>query len=163
MTRWRPAYIGLGSNLGDSRGLVSAAFERIASLAAVTHLVRAPLYRTRPFGPVEQPDFINSAAGLLTTLDAHALLAALRAIETGLGREPARVRWGPRAIDLDLLVLDGERVADATLTLPHPGIAQRAFVLLPLADIAPTLAVPGVGIVGELLQAVSTEGAERLA
>lgn len=162
MTHWRPAYVGVGSNLGDSRGLVAAAVDRIAGLVAISHLVRAPLYRTRPFGPIEQPDFINSAAGFLTNLAPHVLLAALRDIERDLGREPARVRWGPRAIDLDLLVLGSEHVSDAVLTLPHPGIAQRAFVLLPLADIAPTLDVPGVGIVGRLLRAVSADGAERL-
>lgn len=162
MTHWRPAYVGVGSNLGDSRGLVAAAVDRVAALESVSHLVGAPLYRTRPFGPVAQPDFINTAAGFLTTLAPHALLAALRDIECGLGREPARERWGPRLIDLDLLVLGSERVADDRLTLPHPGIAQRAFVLLPLADIAPSLAVPGVGIVGELLRAVPVDDAERL-
>lgn len=162
MTHWRPAYIGVGSNLGDSRGLVAAALDRVAALPAVSHLLRAPHYRTRPFGPVVQPDFINSAAGFLTTLGPHELLAALRDIERELGREPARERWGPRVIDLDLLVLGRERVSDAVLTLPHPGIAQRAFVLLPLADIAPSLEVPRVGLVAELLRAVAIEGAERL-
>jgi 2-amino-4-hydroxy-6-hydroxymethyldihydropteridine diphosphokinase len=136
--------------------------DRVAALASVSHFVRAPDYRTRPFGPVAQPDFVNSAAGFLTTLGPHELLAALRDIERELGREPATERWGPRAIDLDLLVLGNMRLSDAVVTLPHPGIAQRAFVLLPLTDIAPSLEVPGVGIVSGLLRAVSTEGAERL-
>ncbi len=162
MTLWRPAYVGVGSNLGDSRALVTAAIDRIDALPSTRHLVRAPLYRTVPFGPVTQPDFVNSAAGFLTSLEAHALLAALRAIELALGREPARVRWGPRTIDLDLLMLGSERITDESLELPHPGIAGRAFVLLPLAAIAPHLVVPGVGAVAELQRWVATGGIERL-
>lgn len=163
MTLWRPAYVGVGSNLGDSRRLVAAAIDRLAALPATRNLIRAPLYRTPPFGPVAQPDFVNSAAGFLTTLGGHALLAELRTIERELGREPVRERWGPRAIDLDLLVLGSERLEDDTLTLPHPGIAERAFVLWPLADIAPDLEVPGVGTIKALRQRVSAAGIERLA
>lgn len=162
MTLWRPAYVGVGSNLGDSSALVAAAIDRVAALAGARCLIRAPLYRTPPFGPVAQPDFVNSAAGFLTTLTAPALLAELRTIERELGREPARVRWGPRVIDLDLLVLGSESCEGDALTLPHPGIAERAFVLLPLADIAPDLVVPGVGIVAELRQRISADGVERL-
>lgn len=163
MRHWRPAYVGVGSNLGDSRALVETAMDRLAAVPSIRHLIRAPLYRTPPFGPVPQPDFVNSAAGFLTDLDPHALLAELRAIERALGREPARERWGPRIIDLDLLALGNERIADETLTLPHPGIAQRAFVLLPLAEIAPGLDVPGVGAVAELRRRVDARGIERLA
>ncbi|MGE0582293.1 MAG: 2-amino-4-hydroxy-6-hydroxymethyldihydropteridine diphosphokinase [Steroidobacteraceae bacterium] len=163
MTHWRPAYVGVGGNLGDSRALVIAAIDRIGALPSTSHLLRAPLYRTPPFGPVVQPDFVNSAVGFLTQLDAHALLAELHAIERALGREPARERWGPRAIDLDLLVLGSERLADETLVLPHPGIAERGFVLLPLADVAPGLYVPGAGLVAELRRRVPTDGIERLA
>lgn len=162
MTLWRPAYVGVGSNLGDSRALVTAAIDCVEGLPSTRHLARAPLYRAPPFGPVAQPHFINSAAGFLTSLGAHALLAELRAIERALGREPARVRWGPRLIDLDLLVFGSERIADETLTLPHPGIAGRGFVLLPLAVIAPHLVVPGVGAVAELQRQVATGGIERL-
>ncbi|MBV6425442.1 MAG: 2-amino-4-hydroxy-6-hydroxymethyldihydropteridine pyrophosphokinase [Steroidobacteraceae bacterium] len=163
MTHWRPAYVGVGSNLGDSARLVVRAIDRLAASPGIASIVRAPLYRTPPFGPVAQPHFVNSVAGLLTTLDAQALLSLLRAIEIGLGREPARVRWGPRTIDLDLLVLGQERITTDGLTLPHPGIGERAFVLLPLAEIAPHLVVPGVGVAGELRQRVATQGIERLA
>ena len=162
MTSWRPAYVGVGSNLGDSRALVTSAIDRIAAWPSTRNLLRAPLYRTPPFGPVAQPDFVNSVAAFLTTLDAHALLAELRAIEHALGREPARERWGPRAIDLDLLARGAERIADEVLTLPHPGIAERAFVLLPLADVAPGLVVPGVGVVAELRRRVADDGIVRL-
>lgn len=162
MTHWRPAYVGVGSNLGDPGAQVRAAIDRLAALPTTRHLLRAPLYRTAPFGPVAQAEFTNSAAGFLTSLDAHALLEALRAIERELGREPARVRWGPRMIDLDLLVLGRERISDAQLTLPHPGIAERAFVLVPLAAIAPTLDVPGVGRVSSLLARLPAGGVEAL-
>ncbi len=163
MTPWRPAYVGVGSNLGDSRALVATAIDRLAALSSTRHLVRAPLFRTPPFGPVAQPDFVNSAAGFLTSLDAHTLLGELQAIERDLGRAPATVRWGPRAIDLDLLALGSERVADGVLVLPHPGIVARAFVLLPLAAIAPDLHLPGVGIVAQLLRGVDADGIEQLA
>lgn len=162
MTHWRPAYVGIGANLGDSARQVVAARERLAATPGIASAVCAPLYRTPPYGPVAQPRFVNSVAGFLTTLDAHALLAVLRGIERALGREPVRERWGPRTIDLDLLVLGRERIADERLTLPHPGIAERAFVLVPLADVAPDLEVPGVGIVRELRRRVATEGIERL-
>lgn len=163
MTLWRPAYVGVGSNLGDSRALVRAAIDRLAGLPSTRNLLRAPHYRTAPFGPVAQPDFVNSAAGFLTSLDALTLLGELRAIELDLGREPGRVRWGPRLIDLDLLVLGRERSVDERLALPHPGIAERAFVLYPLAEIAPALDVPGVGSVSALLAKLPGGGVERLA
>ncbi|MBV6417249.1 MAG: 2-amino-4-hydroxy-6-hydroxymethyldihydropteridine pyrophosphokinase [Steroidobacteraceae bacterium] len=162
MIPWRPAYVGIGSNLGDSVRLVVAAFDSLAAAPGIASLVRAPLYRTPPFGPVAQPHFVNSAAGFLTTLDARALFATLRAIERALGREPARVRWGPRTIDLDLLVLGRERIAEEALQLPHPGIGERAFVLLPLAAIAPDLEIPGMGTVRELRDQVAADGIERL-
>jgi 2-amino-4-hydroxy-6-hydroxymethyldihydropteridine diphosphokinase len=99
---------------------------------------------------VAQADFCNAAAGLLTQLDADALLAALRALETALGREPVRERWGPRVIDLDLLIYGDERRDSAALTLPHPGVPERSFVLQPLCDFAPDLMVPGLGRVADL-------------
>ena len=107
-------------------------------------------------GPVEQPDFVNAAAGLLTQLDAPTLLRELKALETRLGRAAPIVRWGPRLIDLDLLVHGNTQLADDTLTVPHPGLAERAFVLVPLADISPTLMVPGVGRVSALVNRVDT-------
>jgi 2-amino-4-hydroxy-6-hydroxymethyldihydropteridine diphosphokinase len=124
-------------------------------------VARSPLYRTRPFGPVAQDDFINAAAGLLTQLPVLKLLAELRGIEAGQGRVRAE-RWGPRTLDLDLLVYGDSRVASAELTLPHPGIAERAFVLAPLHDIAPALQVPGVGMVGDLLRRLPDDGGARL-
>jgi len=152
---WLPAYVGLGSNLHDPPQQLRRALAALATLP-VTRLVRqSPLYGSRPFGPVSQPDFCNAAAGLLTQLDAAALLAELRALEQQQGRTPGAERWGPRVIDLDLLVYGSERRSDAALTLPHPGIAERSFVLQPLCDIAPDLMVPGLGTVAVLAARIS--------
>jgi 2-amino-4-hydroxy-6-hydroxymethyldihydropteridine diphosphokinase len=159
---WQPAYIGIGSNLEDPKAQVLRAGEALKTLAA-TRLVRiSPLYRSKPFGPVPQPDFVNAAAGVLTQLDSRALLEALRAIEREFGRPAERQRWGPRIIDLDLLVYGRERRDEPDLSLPHPGIVERNFVLYPLADLAPDLDVPGLGRVAGLRGRLTPEGLERL-
>jgi 2-amino-4-hydroxy-6-hydroxymethyldihydropteridine diphosphokinase len=161
--RWLPAYVALGSNLDDPVRQVERAFDALATAIPDTRLVsRSGLYRTPPMGPVEQPDFVNAAAGLLTRLDAPTLLRELKALETRLGRAAPVVRWGPRLIDLDLLVHGSTQIAEETITVPHPGLAERAFVLVPLADIAPSLVVPGQGRVTELLGRVDTTGLERI-
>jgi len=157
MDSWVPAYIGVGSNLGDSRARVRAAFDALAAMPRTRLLSRSRLYRTRPFGPVQQGDFINAAAGLETQMSARELLAAIRGIEAAAGRVRDQ-RWGPRTLDLDLLVYGTERIDSPELTLPHPGIAERGFVLAPLTDIAPELAVPGVGRVDELSRALADDG-----
>jgi 2-amino-4-hydroxy-6-hydroxymethyldihydropteridine diphosphokinase len=113
-------------------------------------------------GPVEQPDFVNAAAALLTQLDPATLLRELQALESRLGREVPVVRWGPRLIDLDLLVHGQTRCEADGLTLPHPGIAERDFVLVPLAEISPFLDVPGVGRVDALLQRLAPPALERV-
>jgi 2-amino-4-hydroxy-6-hydroxymethyldihydropteridine diphosphokinase len=158
MQIWQPAYIGLGSNLEEPRSQVLRAFECLRAVPATRAVLFSPLYRSRPFGPVPQPDFINAAAGVLTQLDPRALLAQLRALESAFGRPLERERWGPRILDLDLLVYGRERRGDPDLTLPHPGIVERNFVLYPLADIAPDLDVPGLGRVAELKERVAPEG-----
>jgi 2-amino-4-hydroxy-6-hydroxymethyldihydropteridine diphosphokinase len=156
--RWLPAYIGVGSNLEDPRAQVDRALTALARLPATRLVARSPLYQTPPFGEVAQPPFVNAVAGLLTQLAPEELLTGLRALERELGREPPRERWGPRRIDLDLLVVGAERRATDTLTLPHPGIAERDFVLYPLADIAPDLEVPGLGRVSRLRAGVANRG-----
>jgi 2-amino-4-hydroxy-6-hydroxymethyldihydropteridine diphosphokinase len=154
---WVPAYVGIGSNMGDSVARVRGAFEALAALPRTQLVARSRLYRTRPFGPVPQGDFINAVAGLLTQLDAHEVLEAIRGIEHGADRVRSE-RWGPRTLDLDLLVFGAEKIASADLTVPHPGIAQRGFVLAPLHDIAPTLSVPGAGRVEVLLRQLTDDG-----
>jgi 2-amino-4-hydroxy-6-hydroxymethyldihydropteridine diphosphokinase len=160
--RLLPAYVALGSNLDDPRAQVGLAVAELGRLPGTRCVLRSSLYRSRPLGPVAQPDFVNAVAGLLTQLDPAALLAELKALETRLGRQRPVVRWGPRRIDLDLLVHGGARIDTPGLQLPHAGIAARAFVLVPLAEIAPDLEVPGVGRVRALLERVDSSDLERL-
>jgi 2-amino-4-hydroxy-6-hydroxymethyldihydropteridine diphosphokinase len=155
---WTPAYVAIGSNLDDPQAQVRAAFESLASLDRCRLICRSKLYRTVPLGPQDQPDFINAAAGLLTQLGARELLAALKKLEQTIGRESPVVRWGPRRIDFDLLVFGTERSDAADLTIPHPGVPVRNFVLYPLADIAPDLLVPGHGRVRDLAERVGPAG-----
>lgn len=157
MTAWVPAYIGIGSNMDDPQWQVRSAFQALATMPDSLLIARSRLYRTRPFGPVAQDDFINAVAGMLTRLQPERLLTEMRAVETAQGRRRAE-RWGPRILDLDLLVFGDVKIKSETLELPHPGIAERGFVLAPLADVAPTLVVPGVGRVSDLLQALPETG-----
>jgi 2-amino-4-hydroxy-6-hydroxymethyldihydropteridine diphosphokinase len=158
MDLWHPAYIGVGSNLADPRAQVLSAFSKLAELPLTRVILTSPIYLSQPFGPVRQPDFANAVVGLLTQLEPRALLARLRALETAQGRPEQHERWGPRIIDLDVLVYGRERLNDPELTLPHPGIVERNFVLYPLADIAPDLDIPGLGRVIELKGRITSEG-----
>ena len=160
--RWLPAYVGVGSNLSDPAAQVRRALAALGELPGTTLVASSPLYRTPAFGDVVQPEFVNAVAGLLTQRTPEEFLADLRALERRLGREPPRERWGPRVIDLDLLVVGREERKTDTLTLPHGGIAERDFVLYPLADIAPDLDVPRLGRVATLRDRVANRGVERL-
>jgi 2-amino-4-hydroxy-6-hydroxymethyldihydropteridine diphosphokinase len=160
--RWLPAYVGVGSNLADPEAQVRRALQALDRLPGSRLIVSSPLYRTQPFGEVAQPAFVNAVAGLLTQSTPEELLDGLRQLERELGRTPPRERWGPRVIDLDLLLVGREERATDSLTLPHAGIAERDFVLYPLADIAPDLDVPRLGKVGVLRERVANRGIERL-
>ncbi len=162
MEVWQPAYVGVGSNLDDPRSQVLAAFAAVSRIPHTRVVLTSPLYVSRPFGPPAQPDYVNAVVGALTQLGATELLAQLRAIETEFGRPERRQKWGPRVIDLDVLVYGCERRQDDELTLPHPGIVERNFVLYPLADIAPDLHVPGLSQVAELKRRVASDGLQRL-
>ena len=162
MATWQPAYIGLGSNLEDPRAQVLRACAELQSHASIRLVRVSPLYRSKPFGPVPQPDFVNAVAGVLTQLDSRALLNALHALERAFGRPAEHERWGPRVIDLDLLIYGRERRDEPDLKLPHPGIVERNFVLYPLADLAPDLEMPGLGRVAELRGRLTSAGLERL-
>ena len=155
------AYIALGGNLGDPRRQLLEAMDALAHLPGTRVLRRSRLYRTPPWGVLEQPPFLNAAVLLDTDLAPQALLDALLAIEQRAGRVRAE-RNGPRTLDLDLLHMDDVQLDDERLTLPHPRIAERAFVLLPLNDIAPDLRLPGQGRVADLLAAADTQGCECL-
>jgi 2-amino-4-hydroxy-6-hydroxymethyldihydropteridine diphosphokinase len=155
------AYIGLGSNLADPRAQVLAAFGALAALPGCTLLARSALYATTPVGPVDQPDFVNAAARLTTRLSPRSLLVALQEIERGQGRVRDGTRWGPRTLDLDLLMYDGLELDEPGLALPHPELGKRAFVLAPLAEIAPAdLEIPGQGRLAHLLAACPAAGGE---
>lgn len=151
------AFVALGSNLGDPRAQVELGLVALAALPHTTLRARSRLYRTPPWGIVDQPDFVNAAAGLETALQPRQLLDALLAIEARAGRVRG-VRNGPRTLDLDLLLYGDQVIATPDLTVPHPRLHERAFVLLPLADIAPDLDVSGQGRVSDLLARVDTEG-----
>ena len=141
----KPAYVGIGSNLDDPVRQVEAAIEHLAAIRGTRLLARSPLYRSAPWGGIEQPDFVNAVAALETRLDPMSLLQALRGIEDAQGRTRGAQRWGPRVIDLDLLVYADVTIDEPDLTVPHPRIAERNFVLLPLMDVAPELVIPGLG------------------
>jgi 2-amino-4-hydroxy-6-hydroxymethyldihydropteridine diphosphokinase len=159
---WRPAYVGIGSNLQSPRDRVLEAIERMSTLDATRMVLRSHLYVTRPMGPQDQPDFINAAVGLLTQLSARDLLAELLGIERSMGRD-RQERWGPRVIDLDLLWMIDSAIDAPGLTVPHPGVSMRNFVLYPLADIAPTIKIPRVGIVLDLKRDAGGDGISLLA
>jgi len=149
-TVWTPAYVGLGSNLSQPSRQLRAALESLAATEGIRVYAVSGTYRSAPLGGIEQPDFLNACAALMTCLSARALLEAFKAIEGRQGREKSAKRWGPRTIDLDLLVFGPHRIDEPGLSVPHPGIASRNFVLLPLRDIAPELQVPELGRVRDL-------------
>ena len=153
MTRQVVAYVGIGSNLGDPVERVRRALDGLARLPRTTLRQFSSFYRNPPMGPAEQPHFVNAVAELETALDAVRLLGFLQEIETAHGRLRQR-HWGPRTLDLDLLLYGDEQRDDPELTLPHPGIATRAFVLVPLAEIAATVDVPALGTARELRDAL---------
>lgn len=158
---WRPAYVAVGSNLDHPRERVEEAFAHLEAISDTRLEARSRLYRSRPMGPQDQPEFINAAVGLLTRKSPHEMLEALLQIERRMGRIREE-RWGPRVIDLDLLWMVGNAVDDPGLTLPHTGVSTRNFVLYPLSDIAPTLDIPGHGRVLDLKLGLGGDGISSL-
>ena len=156
------AFIALGGNVGD----VQATFERaIAMLCrdqSMRLTTRSSDYRTPPWGVTDQPPFVNAVIGVATDLEPHTLLSRMQDCERALGRDRAEERhWGPRTIDLDLLLYDDRIINDETLTLPHPRMLERAFVLVPLAEIAPDRVIGGT-TVRDALARIDAEGIEKL-
>ena len=156
----RAAYIGLGANLGDPAQQLRFAVERIGRIPGVRMRAISRFYRSPPMGPPDQPDYCNAVVVVETAVPARALLDALIEIERAAGRVRGAQKWGPRQLDLDLLLVDGEFIDEAGLHLPHPGIGQRNFVLQPLLDVAPDLEVPGLGKVRLLVDALGGAGLE---
>ena len=150
------AYIGLGSNLGDPKAQVSHALTELDSLEDC-HLCRASsLYASPPMGPADQPDYVNAVAEIHTQLAAGLLLEQLQILEARHERERTH-HWGPRTLDLDLLLYGNAVIETSHLSVPHPGIAERAFVLYPLAELDSSLVIPGAGRVEALLLACPHE------
>ena len=144
------AAIGVGSNLDDPAAQVELAIRRLGQLPGVRILARSSLYRSAPLGPQDQPDFANAVVLVETGLSARMLLDGLQAIETDLGRRRDSARWGPRVIDLDLLLYGDLELDEPGLTVPHPRMHERNFVLLPLREIAPEVDIPGRGPLGAI-------------
>lgn len=155
------AAVGIGSNLDDPAAQVRRALAALAALADTELLASSGLYRNPPMGPQDQPDYVNAVALLRTRLQPLPLLRELQRLELAQGRA-RRVHWGARTIDLDLLLYDQRIIDEAELTVPHPGLHERAFVLHPLAEIAPALHVPGKGKVEDLAAACSADGLVRI-
>lgn len=153
---WFPTYVGLGSNLDGPVRQIESSFEELDAISSTLLVRKSALYRSAPFGGVEQPDFVNAVAALLTQLSAQDLLRELQRIETERGRIRGDTRWGPRVLDLDLLVYSNAEINEDDLVVPHPGIVERNFVLLPLKDVAPDLCIPGLGA----LTKIDAEGIE---
>lgn len=158
------AYIGLGANLDDPVRQVRTALDELGRLPGTRLEAVSPLYRTAPVGPPGQPDYVNAVARLSTGLPPRELLAALQGIERVHGRERNGTRWGPRPLDLDILLYDDCQIDEPGLKIPHPEIASRAFVLVPLADVAPPeLSIPGQVAFQDLLVRCARDGVTPLA
>lgn len=154
------AYVGLGANLDGPAARLTRVFDELDAIPSTRLAARSPLYRSAPLGPPDQPDYINAVAALDTGLEPLPLLHALQALEARHGRRRDGERWGPRTLDLDLLLHGELTLVTPELTLPHPGLHERAFVLYPLRDVAPELDIPGHGRVRALSEAL---GAVRIA
>jgi 2-amino-4-hydroxy-6-hydroxymethyldihydropteridine diphosphokinase len=156
------ALIALGGNLGDVRETFGRAVELLCADGTVKLTARSSDYRTPPWGVEDQPPFINACLRVTTALAPHALLAQMRRVETALGRDRAvETRWGPRPIDIDLIAYDDVRISDAELELPHPRLFERAFVLVPLAEIVPDRIIAGMRV-RDALTRLDATGIEKL-
>jgi 2-amino-4-hydroxy-6-hydroxymethyldihydropteridine diphosphokinase len=156
------AFIGLGSNLDAPALRVQRALEDLELLPDSAFVAASALYANPPFGPVAQGEFVNAVAAIDTGLAPRALLAELRRIEHAAGRTRDGTRWGPRTLDLDILVYGTLELDEPDLHIPHRGIPERNFVLYPLNDLAPELVLPRFGALKELLARCPSEGLRRL-
>lgn len=156
------AFIGLGSNLNDPVVQLKRARSLIGQIKDVREVAFSSLYSSQPMGASNQPDYVNAVIEVETTLSAFELLPALQRIEDLQGRVRIGDRWGPRTLDLDILLYNQDIIDTPELTVPHYGIGERAFVLYPLAEICPSLKIPGKGPIKKLLETCSLDGLERL-
>ena len=156
------AYIGLGSNLDGPRGQLARALRELDRLPGTRCVARSASYHSAPMGPADQPDYVNAVALIETRLDPYQLLSVLHCLERAHGRVRSGRRWGPRPLDLDILIYGDLCLQDPRLELPHPGLPRRNFVLYPLEEISPRLRIPGLGPVADLVAACPRDGLVRL-
>ena len=159
-TNFRRAWIGLGANLQDPPGQLREALKRIGARPGIRIVGTSQFYRSAPLGPGEQPHYCNAVCAVETDLNPDRLLRHLHDVERQMGRERPPVRWAPRLIDLDLLHYERVKMKTSRLELPHPELHKRNFVVVPLAEIAPDLELPGVGGVDALVRQLGREGLE---
>lgn len=162
MEHWTPVFVGLGSNLDEPVRQIQAAFVALSELEQCRLLARSPLFRSAPMGPQDQPWYVNAVAGLLTRLDPHRLLDELQVLEHSFGRSRVRERWGPRTLDLDLLLFGRQVIDDARLVIPHPGLTERNFVVYPLLRIAPDLTLPDGRRLASIRDQLGSDGLEEI-
>lgn len=171
MSRGNPrVFVALGANLDDPAQQVSDAFEALQELSGIEVVARSGLYTSTPMGPQDQPDFVNAVCELRCgdTIDALALLDQLQALEAAGGRQRdeqgvnANGHWGPRTLDLDLILFGQQQINEPRLVVPHPGLLERSFVLVPLLEIAPEITVPGKGPAIDYLDTLPAYNLQRL-
>ncbi len=156
------AWLGLGSNLQQPVSQLKDALGRLGRVEGIQILKASALYRTPPWGDDQQDDFINAVVQIETDLDPIALLHVLQSVENKMGRQRSGRRWGPRLIDIDLLLYGNQQFRSEELELPHPRMHERAFVLVPLCELEKTVTIPGHGVAQELLQQLDSCGIFRL-
>lgn len=156
------AFIGLGSNLAQPAAQIQAALHAMTQLADTQLIAQSSLYGSKPMGPQDQPDYVNAVVALQTSLTPHQLLDALQRIELEHGRVRKAERWGPRTLDLDILLFDDLQFSDERLTIPHYGMRQREFVIYPLLEIAPLLVLPDGTPLRDLQHTCDVNGLIRL-
>ncbi len=155
-------YVGIGANLNNPKGQVNNALSALSELKKSRLIAQSSLYRTPPMGPQDQDDFINAVAKLETWLTPVELLDELQKIENAQGRVRTSHRWGPRTLDLDLLLYGNQVIEENRLTVPHYGLKERAFVLVPLAEIEPKLVLPDNSRLTELVKQIGNQGIQQL-
>ncbi len=155
-------YVGLGSNLSNPLEQIATAIETIKASDLFQNIRTSSLYRSTPMAGMKQPDYINAVVSFTTILTPHELLDTLQQIENQQGRVRTDVRWSPRTLDLDILLIDQLQINDERLTIPHPGIHDRNFVILPLSELDPDLSLPDNTHLSYLLAQSTTEGIEKI-
>jgi 2-amino-4-hydroxy-6-hydroxymethyldihydropteridine diphosphokinase len=156
------AWLGLGANLQHPQAQLTEAIKQISHIPECEVLQVSSFYQTPPWGDEDQPDFINAVVKINTSLQAIELLHQMQAIENDMGRVRKDRRWGPRLIDIDLLLFGDESIESEELTLPHPRMHERAFVLLPLYELDPLIEIPGLGTAEKLLAHLAVEGIRKV-